>query len=159
MSRIPSFGALAALATLLLMTGCAGPAKLAERSEDQLVAGDHWKAWNTAIRALDKAPANDRARAAARAASASISSDWQRRITAIAAEDSIAAAEQVLELASFRAGAARYGSGELEALVVGERPPPGGVESDRADLLGDPAVHRREREGVGRAPERSDVLA
>lgn len=108
MSRIPSFGAHAALAALLLVTSCAGPAKLAERSEDQLVAGDHWKAWNTAIRALDKAPANDRARAAARAASASISSDWQRRITAVAAEDSIAAAEQVLELASFRAGAARY---------------------------------------------------
>ncbi|MCC6652388.1 MAG: hypothetical protein IT348_14645, partial [Candidatus Eisenbacteria bacterium] len=112
MSRIPSFRA-AALVALLLVTGCAGPAKLAERSEDQLAGGDHWKAWNTATRALDKAPANDRARSAANAAAASITSDWQRRVAAIAAEDSVAAAEQVLELASFRAGAARYTTVEV----------------------------------------------
>jgi hypothetical protein len=97
-----------AVLALSLVTGCAGPAKLAERSEDKLARGDHWQAWTLATRALDKAPANPRARLAAAAAAASIAEDWQRRIVAIAAADTLAAAEQVLEFASFRAGAVRY---------------------------------------------------
>jgi hypothetical protein len=97
----------AALA-LVLASGCAGPAKLAERSEGKLAGGDHWQAWTLATRALDKAPANERARIAAAAAAASIAQDWQRRIRAVAEADSLAAADQVLEFVAFRAGAARY---------------------------------------------------
>ena len=97
-----------ALLALSLATGCAGPAKLAERSEKRLAGGDHWQAWTLATRALDQAPANQRARLAAAAAAASISQDWQRRIRAVAAADSMAAAGQVLEFTEFRASAARY---------------------------------------------------
>ena len=38
--------------------GCAGPAKLTEKSETKLAEGDMWKAWQLATRALDKAPGN-----------------------------------------------------------------------------------------------------
>ncbi|MFN8588656.1 MAG: hypothetical protein U0704_12755 [Candidatus Eisenbacteria bacterium] len=96
------------LLPIALLTSCAGPAKLAERSQNQLAEGDHWKAWNTATRALEKAPANAAARSAATAAATSITDDWHRRIVALAAEDSLAAAEQVLALAAFRAQAARW---------------------------------------------------
>ncbi len=97
-----------AVLALALVAGCAGPAKLAERSEDRLADGDHWHAWTLATRALDKAPANPRARQAAAAAAASIAADWQRRIHALAEVDSLAAAGQTLEFAAFRAGAGRY---------------------------------------------------
>ena len=56
----------AALA-LLVVLGCAGPAKLAEKSEQMIATGQHGRAWELAIRALDKDPGNTRARAAAAA--------------------------------------------------------------------------------------------
>jgi hypothetical protein len=96
------------LFALFLVPACAGPTKLAERSQSKLAGGEHWRAWELATRALDKAPANPKARAAATAAAASISSDWQRRIRALAGVDSMAAAAQVLEYAGFRLDAARY---------------------------------------------------
>src|SRR5512144_460624 len=88
--------------------GCAGPAKLSEKSESKLAEGDMWKAWQLATRALDKAPANPRARAAASAAASTIAQDWQRRIVALAGSDSTAAAEQVLDFAQFRTNAIPY---------------------------------------------------
>ena len=97
-----------ALLAALLMTGCAGPAKLAERSEEKLAGGDMWRAWHLAIQALDKQPGNPRARAAATAAGTSIGADWQRRILALADVDSVNAADQVLEYLEFRAQSARY---------------------------------------------------
>lgn len=96
------------LPALLLVLGCAGTQGLTQKSEKNLAAGDHWRAWQLATRALDKAPANPQARAAATNAGASISQDWQRRIRALAQNDSVQAAEQVLEFAQFRANAARY---------------------------------------------------
>ncbi len=109
-----------ALLALSLAAGCAGPAKLAERSEDKLAGGDHWQAWTLATRALDKAPANARARLAAAAAAASISHDWQRRIRAVAEADSMAAAEQALEFSSFRTGAATYTTVPVDAAWAGD---------------------------------------
>lgn len=97
----------AALLALPLVIGCAGPNTLARRSEEKL-ASNPQRAWELAIRALDKEPGNVRARDAATAAAASIAKDWQRRIRAIAEADSVAAAEQVLEFVAFRAGAVRY---------------------------------------------------
>jgi hypothetical protein len=97
-----------------LLAGCAGPSKLAERSEGKLAEGQMWRAWTLATQALDKAPGNPRAVAAAENAAAAIAADWQRRIHALAAVDSIAAAEQVLEFVTFRGGAARYVSVRTE---------------------------------------------
>jgi hypothetical protein len=93
---------------LPLVLGCAGPTKLAERSEEKLAGGQAWRAWGLATRALDKDPGNARARAAAAAAAGAIADEWQRRIHAQAGADSVAAAEQVLEFATFRASAVRY---------------------------------------------------
>src|SRR5438876_7634602 len=93
---------------LLIVLGCAGPAKLAQRSEQKLASGENSRAWQLAIRALDKDPGNARARSAASAAGNAIARDWEQRIHALAQSDTLAAAEQVLELASFRAGAVRY---------------------------------------------------
>ncbi len=106
--------ALVALA-LVLVAGCAGPTKLAERSEEKLAGGQQWRAWELATKALDKEPGNARARAAASAAAAAIARDWQDRIRATAAADSMAAAAEVLEFASFRAGAARYAMVPVDA--------------------------------------------
>ncbi len=97
----------AALA-LLVVLGCAGPSKLAEKSEQMLAGGQNGRAWELAIRALDKDPGNARARAAAAAAGNAMAREWEQRIHVLAQSDSLAAAEQVLELASFRVGAIRY---------------------------------------------------
>ena len=104
-----------ALLALTLVAGCGGPARLTEKSEHRLAEGDHWQAWRLATRALEQAPANSRAQAAARAAANSIAEDWQRRIVALAETDSLAAAEQALEFASFRTEAARYTQVALDA--------------------------------------------
>src|SRR5262245_44594093 len=96
------------VALLVLAVGCAGPNKLADNSQKKLAEGDMWKAWRLATQALDRQPANVRARAAANAAASTIADDWRRRITALAATDSMEAAEQVLQFVDFRTGAARY---------------------------------------------------
>lgn len=97
----------AALLALPLVAGCAGPNTLARRSEEKL-AQNPQRAWELATRALDKEPGNVRARDAAARAAGSIADDWQRRIRALADQDSVAAADQVLEFAAFRARAIRY---------------------------------------------------
>src|SRR5436190_11876919 len=98
----------AAPALLLVMLGCAGPAKLAEKSEQRLAGGQNGRAWELAIRALDKDPGNTRARSAAAAAGNAMARDWEQRIHVLAQSDSMAAAEQVLELNTFRVNAVRY---------------------------------------------------
>lgn len=106
-SRRPLAASLMLLFTLVF-AGCAGPSKLAERSERKLAGGDIWQAWHLATRALDREPMNPRARRAVAAAGEVISDDWQRRIRALASVDSLLAAEQVLAFTDFRADAARY---------------------------------------------------
>jgi hypothetical protein len=96
------------VAALLLVIGCAGPAKLTQQSHEKLAAGDAWRAWQLATHALDKQPGNPAARDAATAAGAAIAEDWERRIHALADVDSMQAADQVLEFADFRVHAARY---------------------------------------------------
>ena len=109
-SRFRTFGRMlcASLVLAVLATGCAGPSKLAEKSEEKLAGGDIWKAWQLATRALDREPMNPRAKSAAASAGQVISDDWQRRIHALAQVDSVRAAEQVLEFTSFRTSAATY---------------------------------------------------
>lgn len=104
--RVIAAAALSVLA--LTFIGCAGPTKMAEKSQQKLASGDMWRAWQLATRALDREPLNPSAREAAAAAGAAISDDWQRRIGALAAVDSVRAAEQVLEFVNFRGNAAHY---------------------------------------------------
>ena len=99
---------LPAAPALLLVLGCAGPSKLAEKSEQMLAGGENSRAWELAIRALDRDPGNARARAAASAAGNALTQEWMQRIHALAQSDSLAAAEQVLKLNAFRVGASRY---------------------------------------------------
>lgn len=101
--RLLPFALAAALAA-----GCAGSAKLSQKSEEKLASGDAWKAWQLATRALDKEPGNPRAQSAATAAGTAIVQDWQRKIRALAELDTLNAAEEALRLAEFRLNAARY---------------------------------------------------
>lgn len=94
----------------LLALSCAAPSELARRGEVALGEGDPQRAFDLAAKALDRQPGNARARTTAAAAVQAITDDWQRRIHAVAAADSVVAAEQVLALAAFRARAARYAS-------------------------------------------------
>ncbi len=103
------------VAALLVVAGCAGPAKLTQRSQEKLASGDAWRAWQLATRALDKEPGNPAARSAATAAAAAIAQDWERRIHALAEVDTLQAADQVLAFADFRAGAARYATVPVSA--------------------------------------------
>ena len=97
----------AALALLVLL-GCAGPAKLAQKSEEKLAGGENGRAWELATRALNKDPGNARARAAATAAGNAMARNWEQRIHSLTLSDSLAAAEQVLALTAFRMDAFRY---------------------------------------------------
>jgi hypothetical protein len=100
--------ALLALAATTVIAGCAGPTKLAEKSQQKLSSGDIWRAWQLATRALDREPMNPKAKDAAAAAGRVIADDWQRKITALAPIDSVQAAEQVLEFTQFRTNAINY---------------------------------------------------
>jgi hypothetical protein len=99
---------LAALLAAALAAGCAGPNKLAEKSQQKLSDGDVWKAWQLATRALDREPMNPRARVAAAATYRVISDDWQRRIRSLGSMDSLRAAEQVLQFSEFRSNSVQY---------------------------------------------------
>jgi hypothetical protein len=96
------------LLALSLLGACAGPAKLAQKSEEKLAGGEPGRAWNLATRALDKDPGNVRARQAATAAGNAMARDWEHRIHVLAQSDTLAAADQVLQLSDFRVSAVRY---------------------------------------------------
>jgi hypothetical protein len=97
-----------ALALLVVLPGCAGPSKLAERGEEKLASGENGRAWDLAVRALKKDPGNARAREVAEEAGNAMARNREQRIAALAASDSLAAADQVLELAAFRLDASPY---------------------------------------------------
>jgi hypothetical protein len=97
-----------ALLAVAFVAGCAGPTKLAEKSEQKLSNGDVWRAWQLATRALDREPMNPKAKEAAAAAGRMIADEWQRKIAALAPIDSVQAAEQVLEFTQFRTNAINY---------------------------------------------------
>lgn len=96
------------LLALPLVLACAGPTKLAKKSEEKLAGGDAWRAWQLATKALDREPGNPRARQAAHAAGTMIVQEWRQKIHGLTSIDTLTAAEQILELADFRAGAVRY---------------------------------------------------
>ncbi len=100
----------------MFVFGCAGPAKLAQRSQERLDKGEYGRAGF----ALNKEPGNASARAAAAEAGNAMARDWERRIHALAQSDSLAAAEQVLALNDFRVGASRYAPVTVTPTWAGE---------------------------------------
>jgi hypothetical protein len=115
------------IAVALAAASCAGPAKLARQSDEALAKGDVRKAYDKAQRAVEKDPMNAAARSAYDAASRRMADDYKARVRALAAADSLGAADLALEFRGFRGSVAAHGS----SLV-----PDGAYESDEARLLG-----------------------
>jgi hypothetical protein len=86
----------------LLALGCASANKLAKQSETDLTAGNLDAAYQHALKAVDKSPRNARARSAYTAAATRMVEDRKARILSIAAADTLAAAERVLDLSQLR---------------------------------------------------------
>lgn len=102
--------ALFPLLAALLLASCAGPAKLARQSDEALARGDLRKAYDRALRAVEKDPQNAAARASYTAASRRVADDYKARVRALAAADSVAAAGLALEYRAFRGSVAVHGS-------------------------------------------------
>jgi hypothetical protein len=102
--------ALLVLFAALLLASCAGPAKLAQQSHEALAKGDLHKAYDRALRAVEKDPQNAAARAAYDDASRSVANDYRSRVRALAAADSVHAADLALEFRGFRTTVAQHGS-------------------------------------------------
>ncbi|HKQ58503.1 MAG TPA: hypothetical protein VJY35_11600 [Candidatus Eisenbacteria bacterium] len=86
----------------LLALSCASANRLSQRSERALEAGDLRGAYEQARRAIEKQPNHPRARAAYTTAATRLVDDKEARILSIADVDTLAAAEQILELVDLR---------------------------------------------------------
>src|SRR5262245_8582688 len=86
----------------LLALGCASANKLAKQSERDLAAGNLDAAYAHALKAVNKSAKNERARAAYTAAATRLADDRKARILAIAAVDTLAAADRVLDFSELR---------------------------------------------------------
>ena len=86
----------------LLALGCASANKLAKQSERDLAAGNLDGAYQHALKAIDKSPKNARAISAYTAAATRMVDDRKERIVSIAAADTLAAADRVLDLSQLR---------------------------------------------------------
>lgn len=106
--RIARLGSLSVI--VLLTLSCASANKLSERSERALAAGDLRGAYEQARAAVAKQPSNPRAKAAFATAAGRLVDDRKARIAAIAAVDTVAAAQQVLGLSELRGEIMRYGA-------------------------------------------------
>jgi hypothetical protein len=92
----------------MLALSCASANRLSQRSERALAAGDLRGAYEQARRAVEKQPANPRARAAYATAATRLVDDREARILSIADVDTLAAAEQILELVELRDDVLRH---------------------------------------------------
>jgi hypothetical protein len=93
-----------------LLAACASSAKLAEQSNEALARGDVRKAYDRALSAVEKDPANQGARAAYDAASRSVAADLRQRVVALAVADTQGAADLALELRRIRLEVVRHQS-------------------------------------------------
>lgn len=107
---MPKFRRLAPIALALLAASCAGPSRLARQSSQALAEGDLHKAYDRALRAVEKDPMNADARAAYTAASGRVAEDYRGRVRALAAADTMEAADLTLQFQDFRLEVARHGS-------------------------------------------------
>jgi len=95
-------------ALALAAASCAGPNKLAERSEKALAAGESQKAYEKARSALKKDPENERARRAMSAAAERLAAGRKERMLAVARYDTLDAARQSINFDVFRRELADY---------------------------------------------------
>jgi hypothetical protein len=100
----------ALLALAACVASCASPARLARQSDEALAHGDLNKAYDRALRAVEKDPQNAAGREAYTAASIRVAADYRRRVLATAAADTLAAADLALTFRDFRLEVARHGS-------------------------------------------------
>jgi hypothetical protein len=98
------------LALVTCLVSCASPARLARQSDEALAHGDLAKAYDKALRAIDKDPQNAAAREAYDAASLRVGADYRSRVLAAAVSDTLAAADLALEYRDFRLEVAHHGS-------------------------------------------------
>ena len=92
-----------------IAVSCASTAELSRRSTRALAAGDTRAAWQWGERAMKKDSRSPIARDAMTAAAGVVVPDWQRRIRALAAADTIGAAKLALEFAPVRAQLGGWG--------------------------------------------------
>lgn len=98
-----------ALVALALLAGCAGPSKLAQRSQEQLLEGNPAEAYETALKAARKDASLPEVRAALQAAGDAMLALDADRFRALLPQDTLAAAEVALEMAERRYEMATYG--------------------------------------------------
>jgi len=101
---------IAMLAAALLAMSCASSEQLAKRSQQELAAGQADRAYQTAVIALKHQPGNRDALTALLAAATELQRQREDRVRAMAASDTVTAANAALELQSFRAEVLRHGA-------------------------------------------------
>jgi hypothetical protein len=93
----------------VLLVSCATAKKFAERSEQELAAGQTDKAYQSALIAYRRDPHDPKVRdALSNAANARIG-EWRHRVHNVAVMDTLAAARQSLDLTAFRREVTSYG--------------------------------------------------
>src|SRR6185503_11875404 len=102
-------GGLCLLVAALVAGGCANSAKLARKSQEQLQGGDPRKAYETALKAVEKDPYNVNAQAALRASGNAVLAHDTQRFNTLVPYDTLAAAEVALGMADLRSHVAQYG--------------------------------------------------
>lgn len=106
---------------LLFLLGCASSAKLAKKSQEQLAEGKTRKAYETALKAVDKDPYNESARAALAEAGAAMMAHEVRMLRSTVQVDTVEAAEVALRMAGVRTETALRGvSLPIDSLVAAE---------------------------------------
>lgn len=99
----------ATLALCLSLLGCAGPAKLAKRSQNQLTQGNPEKAYATALKAVRKDREHPEALAALREAGQELLTLDEQRCRAALPHDTLLAADVALTLSERRQEMASFG--------------------------------------------------
>ncbi|HKS06600.1 MAG TPA: hypothetical protein VJR92_09840 [Gemmatimonadaceae bacterium] len=107
---------LAVVGFAIMLAACASPAKLARQSSQSLAKGDLRKAYSLSLRAIEKDPQNQQARAAYQAASARVALDYQARVVATATADTVTAAVVALDYRQFKLQVARHQTAIAPAL-------------------------------------------
>jgi tetratricopeptide (TPR) repeat protein len=108
--------------SLVYLAGCAGPAKLARKSHEQLAEGEVKKAYETALKAVDKDPYNEAARVALGDAGAALVAYELQTLRSAVQVDTIQAAEVALRMAAIRNETALHGvSLPFDSLAAAEQ--------------------------------------
>lgn len=102
--------ALALAVVALALASCATPSRLAKQSNEAIAKGDLAKAYDRAVRAVEKDGGNAEARTAYERASELFAAEKRAAVRARAAADSLGAAEAAREYARFRSEVVAHGA-------------------------------------------------